>query len=178
MAINTGENGFSMYNNYYIHCALDDEDIQKYFNAIIKANLIICDSEILRRSKYENIKKYKIINVFCLCINDINISIENFRFCLFEIVKYINFHRPHVSRELKNIQYFALCINKLLYYSKKKIKYKKCANKILEKYASQIFMEYLDLYYYEYLKKIFAPGGKGYIKTKNHFESTVKKIKK
>jgi len=39
------------------------------------------------------------------------------------------------------------------------------------KNISQLFMEYLDLYYYELLKKKYVPGGEGYIKTKKHFES-------
>jgi hypothetical protein len=61
-----------------------------------------------------------------------------------------------------------------MYCIKNKQEYIKIINKIFARCASQIFMEYLDFYYYEYLKKIFAPGGEGYIKTKKHFELIAK----
>jgi len=187
MAINNGKS-FSAYRlgDYYIHNCPNDKDLQNYFDAIIRGNDSVGSTDIFADNEY--IEKYRIINVFCLGINNINQNINNFEFCLSRIVNYIypskykiiNYNwpcespKPRKPRELKNIKYFAWSISKLLYRSKNKLEYKKCANKILEQYVPQIFMEYLDLYYYEYLKKIFAPGGEGYIKTKKHFELIVK----
>jgi hypothetical protein len=76
--------------------------------------------------------------------------------------------------ELKNIKHFTRYINKLLYYIKNKPEYKKCISEIFKNKTPQIFMEYLDLYYYEHLKKIYVPGGKKSIEIKNHFELMAK----
>jgi hypothetical protein len=146
---------------------LSNEDLQNYFCALIKKNNIICGSHIFN-GKY--IKEYRIIDAFCFGIDNDNLSVENFKFCLVKIVKFINHCKLCKPCKLKNIKHFAWCINKLRYHSKNKPKYKKCANELFKNKTSQIFMEYLDLYYYVYLKQIFAPGGKGYIKTKKHFE--------
>jgi TPR repeat protein len=167
----------SIIDRYYKQNLPNNEDLQNYFNCIIRGHISIKYSKIFNKDKY--IEKNGIINLFCLNINNNNLKIEDFEFCLFKIVNYIDCRKSYNSRELReleNIKHFIKYINKLWYCNKNKNKseFKKCINKIFKKYASQIFMEYLDIYYYEYLKKIFAPGGKGYIKTKKHFELIAK----
>ena len=155
---------------------LNIEDLQNYFNSSIRGNIIIKHYSIF----YETyIEENKMIDMFCYNIDNVNLNIENFKFCLFKIINCINYRKLYKfcesrgSCELKNIGHFAKYINKLL-YRKNKPEYKKYTNKIFNKRTSQIFMEYLDSHYYEHLKKIFSPGGKGYIKTKNHFELITK----
>jgi hypothetical protein len=164
------------FGGYYHRNMLNDEGLQNYFNAIIKGNYEITYTIFGDDKDIETNKK---IDVFCLGIDNINISINNiycnnirnFKFCLSKIVNYIN---SCESCELKNMKHFVKYINRLRYRSKNKQKYKKCVNKIFMKEASQIFIEFLDFYYYKYLEKIFAPGGEGYIKTKKHFELIAK----
>jgi TPR repeat protein len=180
MAISKENNSaIFMLDQFYEHNVPNGKDLQNYFNAIIKGNFRIKDSLIFRCNKY--IRKYGAINMFCLNIDNIDINIENFRFCLSKIVHYIKYRKSYKlceSCESKNVKHFVRYINKLYYGSKNilkyKLEYKKCTNEILMINASQIFMEYLDLHYYEYLKKIFASGGDGYTKTKNHFELITK----
>jgi TPR repeat protein len=157
---------------YYMNNMPNNRDLQNYFDYIIRGNIPINYSKIFDKDKY--IERNEIINLFCLNIDNNNLKFEDFKFCLVKIVNYINHCELRKSCELKNIKHFARYINKLRYHSKNKSEYKKCTNETFKNEASQIFIEYLDLYYYEYLKKIFAPGGKGYIKTKNHFELTAK----
>jgi len=84
------------------------------------------------------------------------------------IIEYFN---NKYSQKTDNMEYIMKSLGKIYYgHSKKKLEYKKFIIKTFMIYASQIYMEYLDIHYYEYLKKIFAPGKKGYIKTKKHFE--------
>jgi hypothetical protein len=141
----------------------------------------------------------KIINIFCEIIDKLNI--KDFKYCAFKIIAQLNkfwrykqYYKNNVCHYFNNkyrldnkniclsdkltknnINYFMNYISKL-YYSKNK-KYKKCLGKLLKykAYSSQLFMEYLDFYYYEYIKKEFAPNGSGYVKTKNHFYSIVNK---
>jgi hypothetical protein len=163
---------------YYINNLPNDEDLQNYFNSLIRGSIEFKRAGIIFDNIY--IDDNRMINIFCLGIDNINLNVRNFEYCLLKIIDYINCCDLCRSFELcehceiKNINHFIRYINKLQYCIKNKQEYKKCANKIFEQYASQIFMEYLDLYYYEYLKKIFAPGGKGYIKTKKHFELITK----
>jgi hypothetical protein len=178
MAIEKGGCGAIYYlDTYYTNNMPNNRDLQNYFCALIKNN-IISYSCIFNINKYieENIT----INLFCLNINNNNLNVKNFEFCLLRIINYINSRKSYnlcESCELKNIKHFTRCINELRYYSKNKPEYKKCTNKTFKNKTPQIFMEYLDLRYYEHLKKIFAPGGKGYIKTKNHFELITKQQK-
>jgi hypothetical protein len=140
--------------------------------------------------------KYQTIDIFCNIINDtdhINLNIDDFDICIHKIIDYI--FASNKQHKLKNI------INKFmryackLYYSHNKNKkegqmenknelrkeYRIHIKKILSSNVknSQLFMEYLDHYYYEYLDEKFAPfpSGKGYIKTKKHFESMQMKNK-
>jgi hypothetical protein len=159
----------------YIHNLPSDDDLQNYFCALIKMNNIINRSHIFNNDEY--IKENRTIDLFCSNINNVNLKIENFKFCLFRIINYINsckLYKICESCKLKKIKHFAGCINKLRYRNKNKPEYKKYANELFKNKTSQIFMEYLDLHYWEHLEKIFAPGGKGYIKTKNHYELLVK----
>jgi hypothetical protein len=164
----------------YYECNLpNDEDLQNYFNSLIRGNYLIKCFGFDYCFTYIDgfIEENRKVDLFCIEIDNNNLKIENFKFCLSDIVIYINSHKSYKLCEtcgLKNIKHFARYINKLLYNIKNKSKYKKYTNKIFMVYASQIFMEYLDFHYYKYLEKIFAPGGKGYIKTKNHFELITK----
>jgi TPR repeat protein len=156
---------------------LSNKDLQNYFCALIKKNNIISSSHIFN-DKY--IKEYRIIDTLCFGIDNNNLSVKNFKFCFVKILDYINhceLCKLCKPCKLKKIKHFVKYINKLR-YSKNKPEYKKYTNETFKNKASQIFMEYLDLYYYEYLKKIFAPGGKGYTKTKEHFELIAKQQKK
>jgi len=169
---------------YYLNHKPSNDDLQNYFCAIIKGGDFIDESIIFRKSsKY--VKKSRIINLFCSCIDNNNLDISYFAYCSRRIINYINSRKSYKPCELKNIEHFIRYVIKLYYYhnddkknkweyKKNKWEYKKNTNIILMKYTSQIFMEYLDLHYYEYLEKIFAPGGKGYIKTKKHFELIAK----
>jgi len=172
MAIDKGSKESMKYlENYYIYYYPNNEDLQNYFCAFIKGGNIIGSSRLFNdKHNSDNM----VIDLYCLNINNVNLNIENFEFCLFKIVSYINFLTFCESHELKNIKHFLEYISKLLYFNKNKREYKKCAKEIFAQYTSQIFMEHLDLYYYEHLKKIFAPGGEGYIKTKKHFELITK----
>jgi hypothetical protein len=174
MAINEGNTfGLVHLNNYYDNNLPNKEDLQNYFNSLIKGNI---GFEYFENFNNINIERNGFIDLFCLNIDNNNLKIDDFKFCLSKIVKYININKfcesceSRESCELKNIKHFVRYINKLLYCIKNKSEYKKCVNETFTMYASQIFMEYLDFHYYEYLKKIFVPGGKGYIKTKKHFE--------
>jgi TPR repeat protein len=162
---------------YYLNHKPSNDDLQNYFCAIIKGGDFIDESIIFRKSsKY--VKKSRIINLFCSCIDNNNLDISYFAYCSRRIINYINSRKSYKSCELKNIEHFIRYVIKLYYYhnddKKNKWEYKKCINIIFVKCASQIFIEYLNFYYYEYLEKIFAPGGKGYIKTKKHFELIAK----
>jgi hypothetical protein len=162
----------------YYECNLpNDEDLQNYFNSLIRGNYSIKCFSFKYKFSAPNTNKFieenGTIDLFCIEIDNNNLKIRNFKFCLSKIVNYIISRKSYKLCEtcgLKNIKHFVKYINKLLYCIKNKQEYKKYTNEIFIIYTSQIFMEYLDLYYYEYLKKIFAPGGKGYIKTKKHFE--------
>jgi len=157
-----------------------NEDLQKYFNYSIRGNITIKnydtfygEIENVNVNVNENVNENRMIDLFCSEIDNNDLEIKNFKFCLLRIVNYINYRKLYKMCEpceLKNIKHFVKYINKLRYSSKNKQEYKKCTNETLTMYASQIFIEYLDLYYYKYLEKIFSPGGKGYIKTKKHFE--------
>jgi len=169
--------------DYYYECNLpNNEDLQNYFDSSIRGNITI-EFYYTFRKKNKDIGKNRIINLFCSNIDNVNLKIRNFKFCLFRIVNYINYRKLYKLWdfceyceycELKNIKHFARYISKLRYHIKNKPEYKKYVNELFKNKTSQIFMEYLDLYHHEYLKKIFAPGGKGYIKTKNHFELIAK----
>jgi len=151
---------------------LSDEDLQNYFCALIKNNRI--DYSYIFCGTYFGIR---IIDVFCFNIDNNNLSVKNFKFCLVKILDYINHCElcKHCKPcKLKNIKHFARYINKLRYRIKNKPEYKKCVRELFKNKTSQIFMEYLDFYYYEHLKKIYVPGGKKSIEIKNHFELTAK----
>ena len=165
---------------------------------------IFCDYEYNCKEEIDYYE-HQIINLFCSNIFVINnLNIEDFGFCILKIICYINntddtrnfndvdcvannndnnnilledqLKKKHKS---KKIEYFMKCISRLYYCTnKKKQKRKKCVREILRLYMSQLFMEYLDLHYYKYLKKIYAPDGKGYIKTKKHFELIAKQNNK
>jgi TPR repeat protein len=100
-----------------------------------------------------------------------------------------------LKTELKNIKYFAEYVGVIYYYHNGKTENKNDKNnkndindksdkndktenkkkreiikKIIKNNGSQLLIEYLDLCYFRYLEKIYMPGGKEYIKTKNHFE--------
>jgi hypothetical protein len=172
MAIDKGSKESMKYlENYYIYYYPNNEDLQNYFCAFIKGGNIIGSSRLFNN---KHISDNMMIDLYCSNINNVNLNIGNFEFCLFKIVSYINFLTFCESHELKNIKHFSEYISKLLYFSNNKQEYKKYTKKIFAQYTSQIFMEYLNLYYYEYIKKIFAPGGEGYIKTKTHFELITK----
>ncbi|MDD5133717.1 MAG: hypothetical protein PHO49_04740 [Candidatus Nanoarchaeia archaeon] len=175
MAINEGSyEAMVDMDSYYNRNSPNNEDMRNYFNSLIKRSMGIEYVDVFNNSK--NIEKNRVVDLFCSEIDNNNLTIKNFEFCLLKIINYINFRKfceSCESCELKNIKHFATYINKLL-HCKNKLEYKKCASELFKNKTPQIFMEYLDLYYYEYLKKIFAPGGKGYIKTKKHFELVAK----
>jgi TPR repeat protein len=159
---------------YYMHNLPNNDDLQNYFSSLNNGNINFKDVNIFDDNYIE---KDRIINLFCLGIDNNNLGIDNFEFCLCRIINYINSCKSHKPCELQNIKHFARYVMLLYYHhnedKKNKWEYKKCINIIFMKCASQIFIEYLNFYYYEYLKKIFAPGGEGYIKTKKHFELVV-----
>lgn len=160
MAINKGNyNALNNLDIYYESNLSSDEDLQNYFNSFVGG---IFKYKIKYFSIFGNryVEEYRIINIFCLGINNIYLNIEDFKFCLYKIVNYINSRGLCESCGLKNMKHFVKYINKLRYCIKNKLEFKKCTNKIFAQYASQIFMEYLDLYYHKYLKKISSPKGK------------------
>jgi ABC-type antimicrobial peptide transport system permease subunit len=172
-------------------------DIRNYLYALIKGNIRFRNADVYEQHEYVEVKylmeNYQTINIFCDIINDtehISLNIEDFDLCIHKILDYI-----FTSCKLKNIiDKFMMYACKLYYSHNKKKKEGQIENKneLRKEYRirikkilssdeknSQLFMEYLDHYYYKYLDEKYAPfpSGKGYIKTKKHFESTVTKVK-
>jgi hypothetical protein len=117
------------------------------------------------------------VNLFCEIIDHNNLHFDDFKYCTEEIIRYLNSKNKCI--ESKNVEHFMKYISKLYYgISKKNIMYKeyfKNEFKLINS-VSQLFIEYLDFYYYKYVEKKYAPfpPGKGYIKTKKHFEILAK----
>jgi hypothetical protein len=159
---------------YYLYYPNNNKELQNYLFAIIKGNIRF--EYVFLFDNFINVQfEYKKINLFCKILDLYNLNVDDFNFCVLNIIKYIN-NFEYNKNELKNINYFMKCISKIYYENKKKKldERRMCLRKILNTNNSQLFMEYLDYYYYKYLAIKFAPGsGPGYIKTKKHFESIV-----
>jgi TPR repeat protein len=176
---------------YYMRNIPSYDDLRNYLLALIRGPLYIRDSDLF--NKYINKSlEYQKVSLFCEFLNTHKLRIYNFEVCVLKIINFIN---KFQYSKLKNINYFMKSISKI-YYCVNKIKYrneyqKECQKECKNEYrnerriclqnilntntqTSQLFMEYLDYYYYKYLEKIYKPGsGSGYIKTKKHFEMTI-----
>jgi hypothetical protein len=161
-------------------------DIQNYLYAIIKGNIGLRNADVYDYKENEYLMvKYHTIDIFCNIINEhINLNIDDFDVCIHKIIDYI--FASNEQYKLKNIIDKFMRYACKLYYSRNKKKKKgqiENKNELQKKYRirikkilnsnaqiSQLFMEYLDHYYYKYLDEKYAPNGKGYMKTKKHFE--------
>jgi hypothetical protein len=156
------------------HLDIYSDYTQNYFTAIIKSNIRFNTIRLFVREITEN-KDDMVIDLFCCAFKKNNIkylSIENFNFCVYKIISYVSSYREYT---LTHIKYFMKYILILYHSAKQKDKKRRdCIKNIFRNNYPQIFMEYLDLHYYKYLEKVYTPGGKGYIKTKNHFELIAK----
>jgi hypothetical protein len=188
--------GMKKYGKHYINNLSNTNDLLNYLFAIIKGNIRFREVYLFEHFHLKRLEtgiRYQTIDIFCNIINDvnhINLNIEDFGFCILTIMDYIHTSNNY---KLKNIiDKFMGYICKL-YYNKSNNKNRKecqrCIKQILKPdmdeddlndyyiNISQLFMEYLDHYYYKYLDEKYAPNGKGNGKTKNHFESTIAKAK-
>jgi hypothetical protein len=166
-------------------CFISYYDLHNFACSIIKSSPKIY---IVQCSLFTNYNKYNIskqtINIFCKIIIDKYkyLHLDDFNYCATNVISYINNAN---SYQLNNLADFMKCIGKLYYENTKyyRVTHNKCIRTLLKSNecgASQLFMEYLNFHYYEYLEKKYSPDppGSGYIKTKNHFESIVTKAKK
>jgi hypothetical protein len=144
-----------------------------FLNAIIKGNIRIFDIYLFDKINISKTLKYNLINAFYYVIDRKKLHPTDFIFCVLKIIKYIN-----SDGELQKLKQFIEYISKLYYINKNKNK--EHLQDLFNKETSQIFMEYLDYYYYKYLENKYTPDppGSGYIKTKKHFESIINKAKK
>jgi len=183
---------------YYKKYSPNEEDLQKYLIAIIDGNFYFESVNLFTSRDNHNCLNKQIIDLFCKNIKIINN--RNYYFCLSEIIYFICslsiksiVDLLNYNFNFKNFRHFAKYVSKLYYKNKNKYnkknrnkknqnnesnKNKKCVQKILKKNGTQLLMEWLDIYYYKSLEKIYAPGGKEYTKIKNHFELTVNENKK
>jgi len=162
------------------------EDLQNCLLALINGKFRFLYVDLFKI--FRTISKTKIVDLYCKNIDVYNLGVEDFTF----FVDYINIHTGIMSsqdiqsivqttklEQLEHFNHFVKYISKLYYYKcKKKNKEKNNFKNYIFYRTSQLFMEYLEIYYYKHLKKMYAPGGKGYVKTKNHFESIVKQSEK
>jgi TPR repeat protein len=165
---------------YYMHVSPNNDDLQNYLFAIIKGNIRFRNVQLHDYAQLTDI--LLIILGKVNTIDYINLDIDDFSFCILVIINYI-YTVDNKQKLVIIIDKFMKCVCKIYYsHSKKEYqkKYQKCIKQIFnsDKHNSQLFMEYLDYYYYKYLDEKYAPNGKGYNKTKKHFELTVAKTNK
>jgi hypothetical protein len=166
------------YNNY-----TNEEDILNILLATIKGNLKI-ERKHLGPYKINGLLDYMFINSMCKIIDNDNLSIINFKYCLLRIFDYIKnsesfgpfggklyVEKPNI--ELENLGHFMEYISKLYYcYGTINMEYNKCLTEVLKNSeVSQIFIEYMDLYYYKYVHEKYKPDGPTAKKLGEHYNA-------
>jgi len=157
---------------YYNYNNPSWNDIRVYILTVIEGNIRFNNVDLFYAIHTKKMRN-TIVNLYCSFIN--KISEKDLDFCSCNIIDYIRLHK------LKNIMRFVVYIRKL-YNMNNKVKdcehKKKIILALLDKESTQLLMEYFNIIYDKYLKKKYAPGGKGYIKAEKEFYSTASKIKK
>jgi hypothetical protein len=181
MAIENGNVGDVNYiNDFYKNHPIGKKSLKKLILSIIKSHskhIYLKDLKILSKI-YLN---HKCCNIICEIIDNNIMCTQNFIFCVNKIINYI--YEMEYYSKLKKISHFFTHIT-ILYYEKTNDKIENEKRKYIHNLLntnpniSQLFMEYLEFYYYEYLKKEFVPGGEKSIEIKNHFETIAKKVSK
>jgi TPR repeat protein len=202
MAINNSiERACYELEKYYGNNPPSNNDLQNYLSAIINGEILLKYTLFNMQGILKN-KDTQIINLFCKNINQDGLDAHNFEYCIDKIITYMQLSEYNKSekyeelihnKHIKYIGYFMNYITKLYYnlggWNKLKNNKnnknnetdennKKILKNVLNTSTTQIFIEYLDLYYYKYMDKLYMPGGEGYVKTQKHFKFTINYHKK
>jgi predicted transcriptional regulator len=168
---------------YFRENLITNNDLQNYFFAVTKGKFGLRRCWLFNNTEPFTALESREIDLFCENINADYLNFGDFDFCVHKIINRINKinnYGDNLNCKSENINKFIKYISKLYYFNGKVKKYDGRDNiHIILKNnmnVSQLFMEYLDIYYYKHLGKKLIPGGKEYIKIKEHFELMARKM--